>query len=355
MATMQTMSFGITGEFITAYLRDEVLGDWRHAVRTISDAIPDLPASAIGEIMVGTKKLVGRNELTLEDDSDESQREEIEDKYGCVFEQGGRFYEPYGLVTHLGHEDLWTANRIIGRDVENHKAGCLPSYLRERWYLERAKYYADSKEDIAVAEKGARGQMTGRYILFRPCQDPPFFVRANRDPKKAVELALDGRHYLEERRCQEDPARPEASEPVEAGPVQARDVRPEEMAESQDWDRERENLRTEILAQAAQNGGFMGIYAAGEWLRVPYFAFMRWCLQDRRDLWENFPWAPVCESGLKLHADNQYHSDVIIGAGLDLPDAYDRAEGCFAEASWEVRFDVCRTFDSGMEVLDVRG
>jgi hypothetical protein len=349
---MQTASFEITGDFITSYLRDEVLGDWRHAVRTISEAIPDLPVAAIGEVMVGTKKLVGRNDLTLEDDSDESQREEIEDKYGCVFEQGGRFYEPYALVTQLGHEDLWTANRIIGRDVEDHKVGCLPSYLRERWYLERAKYYADNKEDIAVAERGQFGQMTGRYVLFMPCQDPPFFVRANRDPKKAVTLALEGGRYLDQRRCQEAPARPE---PAESDPAPVRDARAEEAAEAQDWDRERERLRTEILTQAEQAGGFMGIYAAGEWLRIPHFAFMRWCLQDRRDLWENFPWVPVCESGLKLHADNQYHSDVIIGAGLDLPDAYDRAEGCFAEASWEVRFDVCRTFDSGMEVLDVRG
>jgi hypothetical protein len=114
-------------------------------------------------------------------------------------------------------------------------------------------------------------------------------------------------------------------------------------------------LRKEIQAQATQNGGFMGIFASEKWMMVPYHAFMRWCLQDRRDLWEFFPWAPICEPGLKLHADNQYHSDVIVGAGLDLPDAYDRTKGCFAEASWDVRFDVCKTFDSGMEVLDVRG
>lgn len=352
MSTMQSMSFGITGEFITAYLRDEVLGNWRHAVRLVSDALPDLPASAIGEVMVGTKKLVGRNDLTLEDDSDESQREEIESKYGCVYEQGGRFYEPYALVTKLGNDDVWTGNRAVDRYVEHNRAGSLPPSLRERWYLERAKFYADDKNDIALAELGMSGHMTGRYILFRPCQDPPFFITPSRDPRKAVELALKGDYYLDERCCQE---REESPRPAPAAPTRVRDTRAEEVAEAEEWDNERTRLRTEILAQAAQHGGFMGIFAAGEWLRVPYFAFMRWCLQDRRDLWELFPWAPVCESGLKLHADNQYHSDVIIGAGLDLSDAYDRAEGCFAEASWDVRFDVCRTFDSGMEVLDVRG
>lgn len=352
MPTMQSMSFGITGDYITAYLRDEVLGNWRHAVRTISEALPDLPASAIGEIMVGTKKLVGRNDLTLEDDSDESQKEEIEAKYGCVYEQGGRFYEPYALVTKLGNEDVWTANRVIGRYVEHNRAGSLPLSLRERWYLERAKFYADDAQDIAVAETGMAGHMTGRFVLFRPCQDPPFFITANRDPKKAVELALNGDHYLEERECQEREERPE---PVDSALAPVRDVRAEEVAEAEGWDKELARLRKDIQSQAAQNGGFMGIFANEKWMMVPYHAFMRWCLQDRHDLWELFPWVPICEPGLKLHADNQFHSDVIIGAGLDLPDAYDRTEGCFADASWDVRFDVCKTFDSGMEAHDVRG
>lgn len=89
-------------------------------------------------------------------------------------------------------------------------------------------------------------------------------------------------------------------------------------------------LRAEINAQASDGAGFIPFEHEGRLYQLPLAPFEHWALwRDLRDMGmerkDLLPWTLVCGSGFKMLNDDPHHTDVMVGAGIALNAAYERA------------------------------
>lgn len=99
--------------------------------------------------------------------------------------------------------------------------------------------------------------------------------------------------------------------------------------------RQLEGYRQRIAAQADTHGGWLTLslrlrdgsapQTGPTQVRVPKNAFLLWCLKGfdfEANAKERPVWSPVCPQGMKMTMDDPYHSDWMLGAGLDLDETY---------------------------------
>ena len=106
--TTETVNFSIAGEFITDTTRNLVAeGDWRKAL-SILDTLDGFTYEMQVALLKCEQKLVGVNELELEDDSPEdnaSYISQLDYLYGGIVEHNGKWYRPYAQVTSFDYID----------------------------------------------------------------------------------------------------------------------------------------------------------------------------------------------------------------------------------------------------------
>lgn len=125
----------------------------------------------------------------------------------------------------------------------------------------------------------------------------------------------------------------------------------EDWAEEQRIRAEHQRIADEVKRQAA--GDVFSLKVGEETFSVPRAPFWNWALRRCTNLIHLAPkWTPVSRAGLKIFADDPYHNDWMLGAGIDLSRAYDPDVNT---ASWDAAFELQGSLASFEAAVVVEG
>jgi hypothetical protein len=114
--TTTTVTFEVTGEFITRHSRDLVQeGKVREAERFLLESVSGMEHSHMTSILRGHKKMVGssRNDtLDLEDDDPTMMTGVINELYAGVVHDAKHYWKPYAQVTGWGARDVGAGQKF---------------------------------------------------------------------------------------------------------------------------------------------------------------------------------------------------------------------------------------------------
>lgn len=332
------MHFRVDGEFLTHFFRQRVLeGAWREAMTGMQDSICGITLEQIVDILSGKSRLIGSSDdddgIILEPDPDASEYlKECNFHFGHLWNDGGVWWEPYAQVTSYGRNDLF-------------KFGC------KMTGAERPLHYADSAQDMAKDLQIPEGEtLLPRGVLFRKVMPPPLWWKGKSTAQEAVDALMSVRGLEERGHDKWYPAEPSNDESTDAlhrvekrfskGAVSRVRTRHELVQNPNDRKERIEAYRERIVEQAGGDyiehdfGGDVGAVS------IPRAPLVYWALwrTHAKDLLPE--WNPVCPRGMKMFGHDPYHTDWMVGAGIDL-DAYDSSE--FRDQCFDLMRDVQKT------------
>lgn len=374
---MATAHFSITGEFITDYVRSQVLEDaWERGFRLLTEDIEGITADVALDILKGNSRLVGTDNLNLEDESPEVAAEyqkKLMFSFGCLYKHDGLFYRPDRVVTSWGEEDMYAIDNSININ-----------YLHETGRLghERSKFYANKNETVFTLYNDHPGTHQ-EEVIFKLASTPPIFIEPNKTPEEAYESAIkhdrrigvDG--YSSRFGFDKIPHHATEEEDLDNETIA---LRAEARREAENWEQEEEAEREEqqflekiqyyreLISQQADEGvGWFDLYVEklNKTYRIAKAPFIKWMSRsstykaDFEKAGILIPeWNNVSEPGLKMWGDDVYHTDWFISAGFDDPsDAYgtwamdETSEGKLVnEAAYTYMF---RLFNEKLNIMSV--
>lgn len=103
-----------------------------------------------------------------------------------------------------------------------------------------------------------------------------------------------------------------------------------------------------LILEQAEADGFFDLVVSGDpkkgirdkTLKVPRAPFEQWAIRRTDGAHLAAPWKPVCPSGLKMFNDDPFHSDWMLGAGID-PRDWENSGPLFT-AAWDARYETAR-------------
>lgn len=350
--------FVVEGSCLVDVARNMLLSDRpENAMRLLVESIPDLPGKIAQQILDGHKTLIGDSDAGIQVASETpAERDAFVETRRGVFagrvRVGEGWYRPRAIVADRGEEDaLWALGALgltevpmaggdyrataryrrleaellrDGRMLPDEDLG--PAILREFSLLRHQHYAGDGERALYVRRADAPCRDQVEIVIFEPCGALPSWWSTRTDLAEALDEFRNAGGYLERRGCtarydETAPSRVGASALATA--VADRATQAElEAAYAEEDRREAERMagyRAEILRRA---GGdlFEFSWGAGEERRtvfVPRAPFEVY-VTHRTKLCALAPkWDPVCPSGIKMQNDDPYHTDWMVGAGLD--------------------------------------
>ena len=353
-------SFSISGEYLTDAAREMVVsGNWRGAHRLLTEDLEGLPYPAVLDILKGQKRLVGRDEITVEDEDPDTRDAYVAD-VRSVYTDGrlvhaGKRYKIYGKVSRLPAVDssewqtgLWKLN--TGRErfprVRNEKETDLREFVRP--------YCDNPNDDLILPVRGNTDRPECVYALFERDYDevdlPSWMPDAIPSSAQAAFDSLEG--------CVTDYG-PEPDDKVAAdAPRMATPAAREPQAadlvalDNTEWYRSyrgaiakhqahaagyttiaeySQALRERVLTAIAERGDtwldFAYTYADVPYvLRYPRSLAARYALMKTPGRELAPAWEPVSAPDLKMDNDNPTHTDLWLALGFDLDGGeYDHA------------------------------
>ena len=339
MATT-TAHFSIDGEWFTGHVRDLVIeGRWDRAMKMLVQDIEGFGHDRAVQLLRGEMKLTGRDDLDFVEDPDsEAYRKRLDWMFAGVFvDQYGQYLRPYAVVTSWCQYDFTdTANIPLTRGSELAKARQSARGLTRNPLV----YADDPRTDVARKTRVPTNQMSEQrglplgeeeFVLCRRVENfPHLLIDAHRlnDIENAIKalhaagirLRETGAHLFFDNEPKEKPAAKtlaDAREAFMSDPVKAAAI---EAALERTRKKSEEELRARILEQAA--GDFFNLTYTnrdGErTIQIPSAPFENWALWRTNGHAFAKPWTKVSSSGMKMQGDDPYHTDWMIGAGLDL-------------------------------------
>jgi len=360
----EELHFTIEGSFLTNHFRNLVLeGEWSKAIDHFQQSLIGMPMDMIVSVLSGDMKLVGINEMTLEKDNEsEEYKESVLDLYGRNMYINGAWFKPMAIINTINENSINAADRAriycpeydsftfmngnliaLERIELSNPPVWLESKLRKHYLPEKVlrgvQLYGVTEDSVAHSE--SEEQMIFDIVEL---QSQRGFICDDED----IEL------FLEEDFVQDE--------------ITAREmlrIRVEERSRVDYYSK----LRSRIISQANENGGFMKIYSGSEKhdnrveFSVPRAPFLHWCHMHGqfKDYLSDFlpEWDTISPSGLKMGGDCQYHTDYVIGAGFDPRDFYgneDFKSAAFRSLHLEMNLDLMTISGSGIisgEVIKV--
>jgi hypothetical protein len=371
----RTVSFSVEGAFITEKAREMLLSEmpgkaWRLITMGL---IGEGGAKAAQGILDGTHRLDGVDYLTLveEDPDDPEVQRYLKDLryiYAGRIRINGCWYRPSGRCRPTMKAVSW-ADSISPLREER---------AIETWNKRIGSFFAYDGEIVRVVRAKDTSLKGACTVLWEPCGERPFWWDEHRAEFDALQEFEEVRGRLDFRdRKSEDVKEAsvaldaQAEKLMEDSRVASREAR--QRAEEERWDRWEKKcveIGKKVREQAGddvfelhieeQKDAFKGDQPART-VMVPRAPFWHWAL-GRTSLKDHAPpWTPVSPSGMKLQNDNEYHTDWMLGAGLDIAKDYGYATAVTDAAmkeSWRIQemlsFKVGVLVDSG-DVLGVVG
>lgn len=390
-----TVSFSITGEFITEQCRSMVLsGNWRGAIAILEDVNGFGMDNSI-RLLKGEIELYGNSaeEGIFMREQDQEDEDLIDYLKTFKFQHSGLYmyknkvYRPEYLVTAFNIEDVKTAMAIHGKNDRS-----------SAFFRARSFHYAPSNDYIATGPLTSHDRREGDYdeglvskkaMLWKPVDDYPIWVTPHRKIEDAISEFTENRGF---RYLKETGATFESSEDSETITTEnafenaeivveaiteivdevvtetpkpaekrkyTRDMYEDQEKEKQDkHDSYIQRIRDEICSKIGPKGGDdwlrMPHYKDGEsmykkgaipdiYIDVPRLAFLHWALRNipavKLGIIED--WTPVSRSGLKMYNDDQYHSDWVIAAGYD-PEVFYQEHDDINTSAYSFAMDIVR-------------
>ncbi len=375
---MTTTHFKIDGEWLTDFVRTRVRENrWDYSIKLLVNELSGMTYDIAMRILKGDARLTGVNDLDLADDDDQVYKEQIKYQFaGCYVDGDGKYLRPYAVITSWGSDDLFAKIPLT--------KGSITVLTRNGRNASRsALYYADDTNNDVVAKSSIKGRqfsemrgldMREEIILCRVMNNFPHML-VEAAPLNRIDLALDDFYasgkFLEERgysrtfpedqykvrlerEFEEDV--PEITTTFAAQPDQesARDdqaaireryyranpeMRPteEKIARTDNFFKQIKKadialgsidvLRQQIVEQAGDDffdlEYVFGYDGEKRSVRIPTAPFENWSLWRTKGAHLAKPWKTICPRGMKMMGDDPYHSDWMVGAGLEL-DAFQR-------------------------------
>lgn len=345
-----TVSFSITGEFITDHCRERVLsGDWRGALAVLEEVEGFGMENSIkllkGEVELygdsSTEKGVLLRETNSTDKEILKYLKSFNFLYAGLYNFNNTVFKPEYHVKAFNAEDIETAIEIYGEDSDT-----------SAFFRARSMHYAPNSTYLATGPVTKQDKINGNYdsklvskkaLLWKPVADYPIWIT----PHKNIEDALaDYDKHCKLSKLQttgaEFPEQEEAKKPekTESASTPAKKLYTRENYDAENKAREEKHnimiqkIRDEIIGKLGEKGGEdwlrMPVYKKEEssytkgaipelYINVPRLAFLHWALKNipavKLGIIEE--WTPVSRSGLKMYNDDRFHSDWVIAAGYD--------------------------------------
>lgn len=354
---MTKVCFSVTGEFMTEFSRTRVVeGRWDHAIQTL-ECLEGISLDQIIKILKGDSKLTGDSNvgIELEDDADQTYKEDLHHMFVGIWNNNGRFMRPYAYVSSWGPHDM----------VEGHSMGRRGS----RWSHTSIYYADDPKRDLCLELKCDNLYFPETDILFREVSNfPHLIINAVSDPQKALDEYIEQGYPLDERGhlggrsyfTQEDLQSIGGTMTIALDPA-TRDLQTEKFsdppikrvdsplsgmlnklkeadAQYDDFEKNKDQYIQRIIEQAGDNWLLLG-EIDGEEIKVPQAPFENWCLWRGDGAHLALPWTPVCPPGLKMFGDDPYHTDFLLGGGFDLDDMKNHSSP-LSQLAWDMRYKI---------------
>ncbi len=348
----QTLHFSIDGAFMTDHARNLVLeGRWDHAMRTLVDGLEGMSTDIAISILKGDAKLVGVNDLDLEDDDATKYKADLDYQFAGVFaDTNGRFLRPYAVVTSWGRDDLLTGDART--DITNNARGsqmAVVTSLGRNTYRQPLHYADNPATDIALEADIDTGQVSesrggplgkGEMVLCRVVTNFPHLIYSHhgtRAIKEAIAALYARGIQLKEVGAGDEPEEAPATSSLEeirsVARAAARQINNEsfeervarqnrELAERFQRDETIKEYRKLIIEQAGGDTFPLTYAVKGveKTVQVPTAPFENWSLWRTSGASLAKPWKTISPSGLKMQGDDPYHTDWMLGAGLNLHD-----------------------------------
>lgn len=324
-------AFLITGEFLTDTARSLVLdGEPSKAWALIADCLMGDGTETVARgVLEGRLDLAGdsRVGVSVVDAEDSS---EYLDQLNYIY--AGRWKSKHGWCRPCAKIVAWNrdsgrlaARRLNRGELRVEDLG--PGSSMRAFARARAEFYCGKREFFEIV--AVDGRQT--FVVFESCGEPPFWmVNRNHTAQDAVDDVIRAGRRLEQRGEAVRSIKAFVETIIEVDDVDlsdaaARDLRSmaaEAEEEAEDRARAAEILRIgeEVRAQAGDDT-FELVLLDGRTVTVPRAPFVCWAMM-RTDPEAAPPWKPVSPSGLKLMNDDPYHSDWMLGAGIDLAESY---------------------------------
>jgi len=339
-------TFKISGEFVTNHGRNLVLeGSWNKALTYIFNSLEGMTYDYVINLLSGKNKLIGMSGteegIELIDENPEDVIKYLEDvRYfygGAYCRVGDDWYRPYAIVTSYGEYDARSVGTI---DADNSSR--------------RSLHYADSVHDISSSVVVPGTGTVHCSALFAKVVPPPVWLSVPKTPQEAVDEYLKLGRYLEERGHIKKYSYVENNLKTAVLKIpQWANNEEDEKARCARVEKEIQELKKKIIAKAEKSGGFFDLVVKypknkENVYKIPYLPFKAWALGDY-DIWD-----AVCPSGLKMSNDNNFHSDWVVGAGIDIDLLYGysyKRDDCLSDAIWNKRIAMEKEFNENFIVI----
>ncbi len=326
---MPAAHFVITGEAIAEHARGLMLSDRPgEALRVLCQCLV-----GDGVIDVAHKVLAGESQLTGDSKKGvgvkparktKALRRYLKD---LQFIYAGRvrlnncWHRPRGRVTRFDGDDARAALKSLGRVSLPLPLSDAPG--SKAFAKLRATYYALPNERVELVEI----DNVETFVVFEPCGEPPQWLTPAATAQEATTTALAAGRRLQELGAEVQRRPQDEAEAIitkhNLGDAEADELRDlADAAEEERWKAEMQRIGERVREQAGDDV-FPLELGDGRTVQVPRVPFMYWALTrlpERRSVLP--PWDLVSESGLKLSNDNPYHSDWVLGAGLEITESY---------------------------------
>lgn len=399
---MGAVCFQVEGEWLTGIARARVIEDrFDHGYRILHEGLHGITADQVLSILRGDHKLIGVNDVDMVPDDDQEWKAQLRYRFAGVWVTShGRFLRPYAAVTSWGPDDMAYAEKLTPDSDSVYSKKITGGELGGRDLFYADDHERDVRKDLRVPNdvfpEAARDKARCLSILFREVKGfPMILVDAHHDAQKALDAYLAAGLNLEERgymqtfprehfkvryevEAKTDPTplarthmtinEQSQTDFMEIGrfrnkvidaktrkmtleeyeeyqrlmadrdsPFQKRvDAMNKAMEIQRDLDRYIKEWRSQIIEQAGDR--WMEMEFMGKTLRIPRAPFEQWCLWRGDGAHLALPWKKVSVPGVKMFGDDPYHTDFLLGAGLE-PDAM-MADSALSEAFFSLRAKV---------------
>lgn len=363
--------FRISGEFLTDFYRGLVTENkWVSAMNGLHQSLHGITMDQVVLVLKGDAKLCGENnDISFESDNAIEYKKELEWMYSGIFENSnGSCYKPYAYVKTVGANDAVYARRKL----------CGIPNDASMFYCERIKFYMENPNDDIMSEVPKQALQffdnSISVILLGKCNTPPLWIETHRSVDAAIIDFLNNRKLKEIGAMDEDASSLKTNVNIASKTViHSHDFNDECQSKTHDTDtkedansiidierqeqeqlefeKQIQTLRNEIIETAnsyiyGEKGWFLLELKDGRSIKIPRPPFEQWAFSKINVKNIAIPWDPISPTGMKMYGDDPFHTDWILGAGLDLnvmtnqyshPDVYDEA---IHEAAWAKRFEL---------------
>jgi len=340
-SSSEMLHFSIEGEFITNHFRQiAAQGQWSKALSQLLESLIGFKEEHAIMILSGSHKLVGVNELLMEEDNDSADYvQDLMDQYSQLFYYQNTWFQFDLMINTIkeGEDDIYDRGHIYS---PTHDEG---AFINGNYYTLK-EVESNNPPSWLVAELMKNPALENNIKNVIEVGVMPDQVHTYNNEKDMLKSIVD-MHVEGGLLCRSSEVYEFMQEDFVMTELYARRRIRSEVFNAK-YEAKVIDYRTKITEQAINGAGFIIIVGEhGTSFSVPKAPFIQWSLKRNgsipEDILRDYPWESISDSGMKMQGDDPIHSDLVIGAGYDPEDFYrslDKTAAEFKDATYKALF-----------------